>query len=142
MTHVNEENQIWLGLEAPDGLMYTVDQLQADPDLLASCGPLSDCEGGLVFSNFEDQIIAQGPYLRMGDALLGAGLSALREGKPVHHAAYENDSPVDLLPDGDTLIVTDQLEEISILMPLDAAITALAKEADAFVTFTSAHTGT
>ena len=136
MAETATDTSIWLGLEAPDGLLYTMEELTADRALLESCAPGAGTEGGLVFSDLDETIVASGPFFSLGQSLLIDAPARLRAGEPVHHEPYEGDSPVDLTVQDGTLTIREPNRDITIAMPLDEALAALDAQAAAFDAFT------
>jgi len=142
MTQVNDDCAVWVGLEAPDGLLYSIQELADDPDLLKECQPLDRRDGAVVFSDSENEILAQGIFLYVGSEVLMTGGEVLAKGEAYHHMAYQDDSPLDLEPKGDTLVITDLLEDVSVTMPLAATLVAFKAEADALGAFVTEHGST
>ena len=91
--------------------------------------------GALIFDDTREQVFAEGLVHELADTLLKSAPDALRAGEIFHHLPFEDDSPVDLIPEGDTLTAVDLEKDVSVSMPLEPALAALEEEAAAYAAF-------
>lgn len=137
MSDETSDFQVWIGAEGSDGLMYSATEMLENSELASSCGFPGIPEGSVVFSDLYETVVASGMFYPLGQEILVDAVHKLRAGETVLHAAFQDDSPVELRSQDGQLIVTDMDDETSVKAPLEAALDQMELARQAFEAFSA-----